>query len=152
AIHLRYFGENGFDLRADSSGVFERRTLRSLNSDNQIAAVFRWDETLRNVLIDPVSKPKPAEKHENGDIFERQHKSEKILVSTAKGGHAFVEGRKNADFHDMLVAQENRRKRGREGERVECGNGNGKRDGERKRPQQDPGGAGEEGPGKEDRE
>src|SRR5580704_3179995 len=151
AIHLRYFGENGFDLRADSGGVFERRTLRSLNGDNQISAVFRWDETLRNVLVDPVSKPKPAEKHENRDVFEAQHKSQKILVSTAKGGHAFVEGRKNADFHDMLVAQENRRKRGREGERIERGNGNGKRDGERKLAEQDSGGTGEECHRNEDR-
>src|SRR3984957_1325678 len=143
AVHLRHFSQYGFHLGTNGGGVFQRRAGWCLHRDDQVAAIFRGDESLGDVLVHPVGHSENAEKQQNRDVFETQDETQQIFVAAGKRCQRAVERTKDPAANDVLVPQKNGGKGRGQRERIERRNRNGKGDGQRELAKQNSSGTGE---------
>src|SRR5882762_1866167 len=131
SLNLRVVGRRGLHLAHRFQRVFQRRALRSLHYNDQITLVILRNKSSRNLLVQKICADQCNQKRSKRSISPRacEHAAHGGLVPVGAGGDHMVECTKEASLHSFSVMpQENRRKGGRERQRVERGNGHGKRD------------------------
>src|SRR5580704_2141151 len=137
-------GENVFNFRhaahdcaylvLDLSDVIRGRARRSLDNDREIALIFVGNETLGNALENRIGKPQSGKKQDHGGQAKAKESLQRAPVSFGDGGNHAINVAEEPAFRSVLAAEQERGKRGRESERVECGNRNRERNGESELP------------------
>ena len=146
-FHFRNILKNGLNLLADALGVLERRARRRLHRDDEIALVFIGHETLGHALENQIAKPQSAEEHQRCDELETQDQAQGPPVSLGDAVNGSVHSLEEPVLFAVLAAQQDGGQRGRKGQRVEGGNRNRERDGQRELAKQNAGGAGKNATG-----
>ena len=125
-------------------GVLERRARRRLHRDDEISLVFVGHEALGHALENQISKAQGAEEQQRRDQLEAQEQAQGPPVSFGDAVDGSVHALEEPVLFPVLAAQQDGGQRRRKSQRVEGGNRNRERDGQRKLAKQNAGGAGKE--------
>ena len=159
ANDIRVLTDDGRGAVGERAGVSQRRAGRRLDDDDEIALIFLGNEAGGYVQIHPHRSGKPGEEQHQQHVANAKGDVNRSRIGTAHPADGGVgamnergEGAGNGpDVQEVqlpwalfFAAEEQRRQRRRQGERVEGGDRDGERDGQRKLPVEDAGGAREE--------
>src|SRR5258707_15565056 len=131
SLNLRVVGRRDLHLAHRFQRVFQRRTLRSLHYNDQITLVILRNKSSRNLLVQKICADQRNQKRSKRSVSPHacEHAAHGGLIPVGAGGDHMVECAKEASLHSFpVMPQEDRRQGGRKRQRVERGNGHGKRD------------------------
>ncbi len=143
------FGDRGH-LLADPPGVVKRSSGGRLHGDDKISLIFGGDKALGDFPKDEVGETESGGKEDQSDDFKTQHRAQNSNVAVVNRGQYAVDALEEPVLFPVLATEQERGERGRKGQGVEGGDGDGEGNGQRELAEQNAGCSGEEGHGHED--
>src|SRR5208283_5508308 len=115
----------------------------SLDGDDEIALIFVGDKTLRHMAEDQESEAESEDEENESDGFKAEKHTQAVHIGVGDDLEDAVNPEGEPIFGAVDAAEQQGCERGRQGESVEGGDGDGERDGQRKLAEEDAGGTGE---------